>query len=172
MTNETIQNTIPADAIPADVTPELISAAVAAAQRWHRPGAGMYTMADALAAGWRGQPMHTVCRPQRGGVGGDYWHEWDGGAVSQRTRSCSASAAAILAAMRDEYDRQTAAEKAAAEAIRMAAEKAAAENAAAEEADWQARRRAAATEELAALRGKTGRHARQRRAELRWLLEA
>ena len=160
MTNETIQNTIPADAIPADVTTELIAAAVAAARRWHRPGAGMYTLAGAIAAGWRGQPMHTVCRPSRDGVGGDYWHEWDGGSVCQRTRSCSTASAAILAAMRDEYDRQT------------AAEKGAAENAAAEEADWQARRRAAATEELAALRGKTGRHARQRRAELRWLLEA
>ena len=50
--------------------------------------------------------------------------------------------------------------------------KAAAEKAAAEAADWHARRRAAAAEELAALRGKTGRHARQRRADLRWLLEA
>ena len=160
MTNETIQNTIPADAIPADVTPELITAAVAAARRWHRPKAGMYTMASALAAGWRGQPMSVVCRPSRNGVGGEYWHEWDGGAVPQYGRSCSPASAAILATMRDEYDRQT------------AAEKGAAEKAAADEADWQTRRRAAATEELAALRGKTGRHARQRRAELRWLLEA
>ena len=160
MTNETIQNTIPADAIPADVTPELITAAVAAAQRWHRPKSGMYTMAAAIAAGWRGQPMTTVCRPASGGVGGDYYHEWDGGSVCQRTRSCSPASEAILTAMWAEYDRQT------------AAEKGAAENAAAEEADWQTRRRAAATEELAALRGKTGRHARQRRAELRWLLEA
>ena len=160
MTNETIQNTIPADAIPADVTTELITAAVAAARRWHRLVPGMHTMAAAIAAGWRGQPMRTVCRPASGGVGGEYHHEWDGGSVPQQGRSCSPSASAILAAMRDEYDRQT------------VAGKGAAENAAAEAADWQTLRRAAATEELAALRGKTGRHARQRRAELRWLLEA
>lgn len=103
MKKEDIKNTI----IPADVTPEIITAAVAAAQRWRRPVPGMYTMAEAIAAGWRGQPMHTECRPSPSGVGGDYWHVWAGGAVRQRTRSCCSTAgAAILAAMWDEYDRQ------------------------------------------------------------------
>ena len=97
------------NALPADITAELITLAVTAARRWHKPAAGMYTLAAAIAAGWRGQPMHKECRPSSSGVGGDYWHEWDGGSVRQRTRSCPQEAEAILAAMWDEYDRQTAA---------------------------------------------------------------
>ena len=104
-----MKETVEKQVIPIDVTPELITTAVTAARRWRRPLPGMYTMASALAAGWRGQPMHTVCRPNRRGVGGEYWHEWDGGAVPQRTRSCPPSAVAILDAMREEYDRMTAA---------------------------------------------------------------
>ena len=99
-----MKETIEKQVIPAGVTPELITLAVTKAMRWHRPATGMYTMASAIAAGWRGQPMHTVCRPA--GVGGDYWHEWEGGAVPQQRRSCSPSATAILAAMWAEYDRQ------------------------------------------------------------------
>ena len=104
-----MKETIEKQVIPTDITAELITLAVTAARRWHRPAAGMYTLASAIAAGWRGQPMHTSCRPSHDGVGGDYWHEWDGGSVRQRTRSCPSEAQAILAAMCDEYDRQTAA---------------------------------------------------------------
>ena len=96
---ETIEKTL-----PAGVTPELITMAVTKARRWYRPKSGMYTLASAIAAGWRGQPMHTACRPL--GVGGDYWHEWKGGAVPQRTRSCSPETEVILTAMWKEYDRQ------------------------------------------------------------------
>ena len=102
-----------AAAIPADVTPELITLAVTQARRWRGLVPGMYTLASAIAAGWRGQPMHTECRPADDGVGGDYYHVWSCGAVRQRTRSCSTAGAAILAAMWDEYDRQTAAKAAA-----------------------------------------------------------
>ena len=97
------------NALPADVTQELITLAVTAARRWHKPAAGMYTLASAIAAGWRGQPMHKECRPADDGVGGNYYHVWDGGEVRQRTRSCPSEAGGILAAMWDEYDRQTAA---------------------------------------------------------------
>lgn len=157
------ENTI-ADVVPAGVTAELIAATVTEARRWHYLVPAMYTLSAALAAGWRGQPMRTVCRPARNGVGGDYWMEWDGGGIRQRSRSCADGAGAILDALWDEFDRQKADEKEAADAARRAAEQAAAEQAAAEEAEWRARRAA----ELAELRGKTGRHARQRRAELRW----
>ena len=102
-----MKETIEKQVIPADVTTELITLAVAKAMRWYRPKSGIYTMASAIAAGWRGQPMHTVCRPSSGGVGGEYYHEWDGGSVCQRTRSCSPSAAAVLEVMWEEYDRQS-----------------------------------------------------------------
>ena len=101
-----MKETVEKQVIPTDITPELITLAVIAARRWHRPLPGMYTMASALAAGWRGQPMHKECRPAPNGVGGDYWHVWAGGAVRQRTRSCPTEAATIIAAMWDEYDRQ------------------------------------------------------------------
>ena len=102
-----MKKTVEKQVIPIDVTPELITTAVTAARRWYRPLAGMYTLAAAIAAGWRGQPMSVVCRPSRDGIGGDYWHIWDGGEVCQRTRSCPPSAVAILDAMREEYDRQS-----------------------------------------------------------------
>lgn len=95
-----------AAAIPADVTPELITLAVTQARRWRRLVPGMYTLASAIVAGWRGQPMHTECRPSHDGVGGDYYHVWSCGAVRQRTRSCPQEAETILAAMWDEYAHQ------------------------------------------------------------------
>ena len=101
-----MKETVEKQVIPADVAPALITLAVAKAQRWYRPKSGMYTLASALAAGWRGQPMTTVVRPSSGGVGGDYWLEWPGGSVCQQTRSCPPETESILATMWQEYDRQ------------------------------------------------------------------
>ena len=98
-----------AAAIPADVTPELITLAVIQARRWRGLVPGMYTLAAAMAAGWRGQPMRKECRPSHDGVGGDYWFLWDGGEVRQRTRTYPPSAETILSVMWEEYNRQTAA---------------------------------------------------------------
>ena len=106
-----MKETIEKQVIPTDITAELITLAVTQARRWRGLVPGMYTLASAIASGWRGQPMHTECRPSHDGVGGDYYYVWQGGSVRQRTRTCPSSAEDILAVMWDEYNRQTAVKK-------------------------------------------------------------